>query len=101
MLKKFTLVDTLLETFPEVSVARAASVCVPLRKLALLNDRFHAAVPVAGIHSPPSNCTSTLATPILSVAVPDTTTWPVITPPFGGLLSAMLGGVVSVDCVAL
>lgn len=49
--------DAAVETLPEVSVARAATVWVPLAKPVVLQDQFQLVVPLAVCHVPPSTDT--------------------------------------------
>jgi hypothetical protein len=61
------------------------------------HDHVHDVVPVTACHAPPSTCTATAATAVLSELVPLTTTLPVTDEPLAGAAKATDGGVVSLQ----
>jgi hypothetical protein len=84
------------EMLPELSVARASTVWVPLARPAVLHDQLQLPVPDAVCHVPLSTVTWTVATETLSEADPDTVTVPETVAPALGELTTTDGGVVSV-----
>jgi hypothetical protein len=82
-------------TLPDVSVARAVSVCEPLARPVVSHDHDHDAVPVAVCQAPPSTWIATDATETLSDAEPDTVTVPPTVAPAVGAENETLGAVVS------
>lgn len=87
-----TLVE---ETLPLVSVARAATVWLPLERLDVFQDQDHALVPLARCQVPPSTATSTKAMETLSAAEPVTDTVLPTVDPDAGLAMLSVGAVVS------
>jgi hypothetical protein len=91
-----TLADTLpVVTLPELSVARAVMVWVPLATVVVFHDQDQDVVPVAGCQAPPSTCTATLATDTLSLAVPETETVPPTVAPAAGDVIEIAGATAS------
>src|SRR5690348_4876515 len=83
------------DRLPDVSVARAMTVCAPSGRPAVAHDHDHDVVPVAGCHAPPSTSTSTEARPTLSAAPPWTLTVPLTVEPAAGAAMLTVGGVAS------
>src|SRR5439155_1214964 len=80
---------------PAVSVARAVRVCVPFANAVVDHVHVHDVVPVTDPHVPPSTCTATDATAVLSELLPLTVALPATVEPFVGAANATDGGVVS------
>jgi hypothetical protein len=83
------------DTLPDVSVARAAIVWVPLETEPVAQDVDHDDVPVAVCHAAPSIEVSTFASAVLSPALPATLTVPETDEPEDGEVMATVGAVVS------
>jgi hypothetical protein len=75
-----------------LSVARAVNVCVPFATPGVFQVYDQLWVPLANTNAPASTLTSTLATALLSAAVPLTTYAPLIVAPDIGAVIVTLGG---------
>jgi hypothetical protein len=83
------------DVLPEVSVARAVTVCDPSESFVVSIGNVHVSVPLAGANAPPSTATSTTATATSSVAVPATFTVPFTFVPAEGASIVSVGATVS------
>ena len=85
----------MVDVLPEVSVACAEIVCRPFNIFCVLSENDQLVVPVAVTGVPPSTLICTLATAILSAAVPVIDTVPTRVAPLVGKLMDTVGGVKS------
>src|ERR1700722_15413804 len=87
------MMDGMLDTLPDPSVARAEMVCRPFNKIVVLIENVQFVVPLAMLQPPPSILISTFATATLSLAVPDTETVPETVESLASELMAIVGGI--------
>ena len=86
--------------FPEVSRARAASVCVPFVAVVVFQERLYGEVVFSAPSTAPSSRNCTPATPTSSDAVAETVTVPASGVFAAGAVSAAVGGTESAAAAA-